>query len=298
MFKGKRLASSTAFGHSENETHRPEGNTASSFGQVLVALLSNLSSTPGRSRHDPVRTILAGLDVVVRQKSLGAPSSAVILCHGFGAPGDDLVALFEALVAMEPGLNSTRFYFPAAPISLGSVGGFGIGGDSRAWWMINVPSFIHLAAAPPEEASAFRKTDPPGMAPARATFRKLVNEVAETTSLPLGRIALGGFSQGAMLATDTALRLEEPCAGLVILSGTLLLEDVWRSKARARSGLPVFMSHGRQDPLLGYGAAQALAHLLSESGLAVEFHGFEGGHTIAPDAVAKLSAFLARVLKP
>ena len=114
------------------------------------------------------------------------------------------------------------------------------------------------------------------------------------TKLPLSRVLLGGFSQGAMLATDVALRLEEAPLGLVALSGTLLVEDVWAPKAKARAGLHVFQTHGRNDPILSFLAATWLHELFVSSGMQVELHPFDGGHTIHPDAMVKLGEFIAR----
>ena len=132
------------------------------------------------------------------------------------------------------------------------------------------------------------------MPAARKAMLALVQDVAAHTGLPMKKIILGGFSQGAMITTDVALRLEEAPGALCVLSGTLLTEDVWKVKAKARAGLPVFQSHGRQDPILPYVAAQWLKQLFLESGLEHEFVPFDGGHTIGPDALLKLGDFLAR----
>ena len=237
-----------------------------------------------------MHTTIAGLDVTVFQGAAGPPSAAVILCHGFGAPGDDLVGLAPELVRASPALASVRFYFPAAPLELS---GFGFG-DSRAWWMIDLAQLQRLQAQGAEAVREFRKVEPEGLPAARRALHALVQEVADQTGLPMQRVLLGGFSQGAMLATDVALRLEEAPGGLVVLSGTLLLEDTWRAKAKARAGLPVFQSHGRQDPILAFGAAEALRDLWQEAGATLEFVPFDGGHTIGPDAFGRLCDFLTR----
>lgn len=239
-----------------------------------------------------MRTTIAGLEVRVLQDAGGPPSAAVIFCHGFGAPGDDLVALQGELVELEPRLAQARFYFPAAPLSLG---GFGWG-DSRAWWMIDLEALARLQQGDPEALRAYRRVEPEGLPAARAALKKLVLDVATQTGLPLKRILLGGFSQGAMLATEVALRLEEAPAGLAILSGTLLTEDQWRARAVSRAGLPVFQSHGRQDPLLSFGAAEALRELLTSAGLEVEFHPFDGGHGLDAGVVARLATFVAKAV--
>jgi phospholipase/carboxylesterase len=235
-------------------------------------------------------TSMAGLDVHVLQKSQTAPVAAVILCHGFGAPGDDLVPLAQELISGVPALSAVRFYVPAAPISLGNTGW----GEARAWWPINLPTVARLQAGDPAALREFSKAEPHGMPMARQALTTLVNEVAVQTKLPVSRILMGGFSQGAMLATDVTLRLEEAPLGLMVLSGTLLLEDVWAPKAKARAGLQVFQTHGRADPILAFLGAQWLSELLTDAGLHVQFEPFEGGHTIHPDALAKLGAFMAR----
>lgn len=229
---------------------------------------------------------LAGLEVELQQQAPGAPTAAVVLCHGYGAPGDDLVGLAPELVRAQPSLASVRFYFPQAPIDLG----FG-----RAWWPIDMMAVQRLQFDP-NALREFRKLEPEGLAAARSKLLALVKQVADTTGLPMNRIVLGGFSQGAMLACDVALRLEEAPAALVELSGTLLTEDVWREKAKRRAGLPVFQSHGRFDPILPFQAAEWLRDLLTESGLPVEFVPFDGPHTIGAEAFAKLGAFLTRRL--
>lgn len=234
-----------------------------------------------------------GLEVRVAQRTKGPPRAAVVLCHGFGAPGDDLVSLWGEVLERQPGLADVRFYFPAAPLSLG---GFGWG-DSRAWWMIDLELLARLTQGDPDSLRAFRQQVPEGLPEARALLSGLVEELGRDTGLPLGKVVLGGFSQGAMLATDLALRLPEPPAGLVICSGTLLLEDQWRALAPQRKGLQVLQSHGRQDPLLAFSAAERLRELLAGAGLGVGFLPFDGGHTLTVEVVDALAGFLERQLR-
>jgi phospholipase/carboxylesterase len=240
-----------------------------------------------------MHTSIAGLDVEIFQARPQAPRGAVLLCHGYGASGDDLVALGGELVRLAPALADVRFYFPAAPLSLGNTGW----GDPRAWWPIDVLAIQHLQRSGEDALASFRTVEPAGMALARKALLAVVNDIATHTQLPMHRLALGGFSQGAMLATDVALRLEEAPGGLCILSGTLLTESVWKTKATARAGLPVFQSHGREDAVLPFHAAQRLHAMFLESGLQAEFLPFFGGHTIPPEALARMAAFLAECLE-
>lgn len=232
-----------------------------------------------------MRTTLAGLEVQVLQRSPGAPTGAVVLCHGFGAGGDDLVSLHDELVARAPSLATVRFFFPAAPLALDRSG------HSRAWWLIDVAAISRLAGDP-AALREFRREEPAGMPAARATMLKLVDEAATGSGLGLERVVLGGFSQGAMITTDLALRTEETCAGLAVLSGTLLLEDAWKAKAARRTTLPVFQAHGRFDPVLPFAAAEGLRDLLRDAGLSVEFFPFDGPHTITGPELDALARFL------
>jgi len=229
---------------------------------------------------------------VTVQLARGAPTGVVVLCHGFGAPGTDLVGLAEALAQLDPRLAPVRFHFPAAPLSLGDLGF----GESRAWWMIDFEAIEALRTASPEALRAFRKNEPPGMGAARKALSAMVSEAMNASGLPFDQLVLGGFSQGAMIATDVCLRLEEPPAALVVLSGTLLTEDVWAPKAKARAGLPVFQSHGRRDQVLPFAAATWLNELLAQAGLAVDFHPFDGGHEIPESVLRALAEFLVKRL--
>ncbi|MBL9036933.1 MAG: phospholipase [Archangium sp.] len=238
-------------------------------------------------------TTLGGLEVRVMQQTQGPARAAVILCHGFGAPADDLVTLWNELVSREPSLADVRFFFPAGVLSMGNLGW----GQARAWWLIDLPTVARLQAGDPSSLREFRRVEPDGMPAARQAVRALVSEVCLKSDLPVGRVIVGGFSQGAMIATDVALRLEEAPLGLVVLSGTLLLEDVWATKAKARAGLPVFQSHGRGDPILAFGAAQWLRELFEAQGMPVTFNPFDGGHTIDESTVTGLGRYLVQRLE-
>src|SRR5690349_11153768 len=101
------------------------------------------------SRHfamNPRLTRIGGLDAAVLD-SAADPQLLVVLCHGFGAPGDDLVPLAPEIVRVAPALAaSTRFVFPAAPLSLGDMGH----GEARAWWPIDFVELAHAARGGPE----------------------------------------------------------------------------------------------------------------------------------------------------
>lgn len=247
-----------------------------------------------RDHLTDLRTSLGGLSCRVLQQALPGTriDLAVVLCHGFGAPGGDLVSLAPELCRARPELaQKVRFVFPEAPLSLRALGY----GEGCAWWPLD---FQRLAALQSGNASVarLRREVPEGLPRARRLLTGLIEELTLQTQLPIGRVVIGGFSQGAMLATDVALRLEEAPAGLVIFSGMLLNEVEWARRAPIRRGLYVLQAHGRQDPLLPFSSAEALCELLVFSGLSVDFLDFEAGHTIPFEGVKRLGDFLATTL--
>jgi phospholipase/carboxylesterase len=224
--------------------------------------------------------------VVDDTASAEEPSLVVVLCHGFGAPGDDLVDLAAACLDREPSLaKSVRFVFPEALLALGDAPLAG-----RAWWPIDMVQLQRRLAE--GIVAAMRNETPAGLGEARRALLSLLDAVTAQTRLPRGRIVLGGFSQGAMLATDVALRWEEAPAALAVLSGTLVCEDQWQALAPRRRGLDVLLAHGRSDPLLPFAGALALQDLLSHAGLSVRFVPFAGGHGIDDTVLRALSTLL------
>ena len=208
----------------------------------------------------------------------------VILLHGFGAPGEDLVPLWRVLDVP----RATRFVFPAAPIDLGRQFAGG-----RAWWRLDMERMQQIAmGSTVGDDEAHGREIPEGLVEARAQVSALVDEVSDKMPGPL---VLGGFSQGAMLACDVALRSPRPLAGLVLMSGTVLAVDEWRALAPSRKGLPVLLSHGERDPLLAFAAAQRLRKLLDEAGLVVDWVPFPGGHEIPQSVLDGVGRLVTRV---
>lgn len=218
----------------------------------------------------------------------GGDGPVVVLLHGFGAPGEDLVPLGGAL-----GLpRDVRFVFPAAPLSLDDQGMYG----GRAWWHIDMER-LQLAIMT-GRARDLTGEVPEGLPAARERVFALLDEVERALGAPFERIVLGGFSQGAMLACDVALRAERQLGGLILLSGTFLCEHEWRPRMAQRRGLRVFQSHGAVDPLLPFELAERLRDALVEAGLELDWIAFRGGHEIPPAVLARLQGFLRALTAP
>jgi phospholipase/carboxylesterase len=200
---------------------------------------------------------------------------AVVLLHGWGAPGDDLVPLARELAQPE-----TRFIVPAAPLAHPQGG--------RAWWHLDLAGLQRAAAEGRRVADAV----PDGLPEARAKVLALLAEVRQRYQ-PRS-LVLAGFSQGGMLAMDVGLAAQPPVDGIAVLSGTIVAEPVWRERMARKDKSPVLVSHGRSDGLLPFAESERLKALLEGQGYAVTWVPFDGGHTIPPPVVAALGALIRR----
>jgi phospholipase/carboxylesterase len=200
--------------------------------------------------------------------------TAVVVLHGWGAPGDDLVPLARALE--RPG---TRFFVPAGPLP--EVGG------GRAWWHLDVTDR-------PEHASDDQETlghQPHQQVLAARAAVQTVLRTIQSRYHPAA-LVLAGFSQGAMLSLDVALAATPPVDRVAALSGVLLADSLPALKAPRPTRPPVFISHGRQDPVLPYQGGAKAKEILERHGFRVTFRPFQGGHAIPPEIVEELKGFL------
>jgi phospholipase/carboxylesterase len=239
---------------------------------------------------------LGDLDVVLAggpDREGGGDGPLLVLLHGFGAPGTDLVPLFRALRAP----REVRFAFPAAPLVLDPTVPPEVA--PRAWWMFDFERLNRALAGGPESALELaREPPPPGMAEARTAVDAFLDACEKELDAPRERIVLGGFSQGSMLACDVALRSERPPARLVLLSSAPVHEPELRVLAPKRAGMRVLQSHGRADPILPFAGGEYLRDLLREAGLDVEWLAFAGGHGIPDAVVDRLGPFVAELSAP
>jgi phospholipase/carboxylesterase len=238
----------------------------------------------------PHKVSWGGLNaVVVHDLPEGQPPKlVVVLCHGYGASGTDLVGLAPALEAIDPRLaGQVAFVFPAANLALTQ---YGIGGG-RAWWMIDLERLIY--GPTPETLARFRSDCPPGLSEAREKLLALLAEASQHFGLGIERFVLGGFSQGSMLATDVTLRLPLAPAALCILSGGLMNEREWLPLAPRAAGLTVLQSHGRYDSILPFAMGTALRDFLSQAQADVDFLAFDGDHEIPQGMLERMASLLA-----
>jgi phospholipase/carboxylesterase len=230
---------------------------------------------------------IAGLKTRVIPARNG-PNSIVVMLHGYGAPGDDLVFLANQLEVP----SNTVLVFPEAPLDLGADAGLGNG--ARGWWPIDsiqlqVAMFTGQVALASRAASVGRKD-------ARVMFSAFMDQLQARFDIDPSKIVLGGFSQGAILCLDWVLHDDRPWAGLLCLSGTLVDGDDWKTRLAMRGALRTLISHGQVDPILPFSLAQQLSALLVQAGWEVEFIAFNGSHAIPPEVIAAVSQSTMRWL--
>jgi phospholipase/carboxylesterase len=235
------------------------------------------------------RVVKRGAPRATNEKNEDNSALTIVLCHGFGAPGDDLVGLADGIDVPA----GTVMLFPEAPVDLGDSFGLSFFGAPRAWWLIDVAR--RQRAISREELRQLSREVPEGLAAARTALGQMLDAVAAHE--PADRLVLGGFSQGAMLSLDLALREpERRLSGLVLLSGTLIAEPEWMPLTSGRRSLRVFQSHGESDPVLPFSVAEQLRDSLMNAGLDVTFDAFAGPHTITPRTTQHLSVWLRSLL--
>jgi phospholipase/carboxylesterase len=209
------------------------------------------------------------------------PQQTMILFHGYGADAYDLRSLSEVITPRIP----TQFLFPQGVLEVP----IGPGWTGRAWWNIDMAALQAAAATgTPRDLSKEKH-------PTLPDLRKRVFAEIAKLNVPWNQIILGGFSQGAMLATDLFLNAPEAPKALVILSGALVNKEEWKALAPKRAGLKYFMSHGKGDQVLGIRGASQLESLLNESGMKGSLMSFNGTHEIPMEVIQRLNEFLKTV---
>ncbi len=201
----------------------------------------------------------------------GTADSVVVLLHGYGADGEDLIPLARE---WQPVLPQAAFVAPHAPEVLPMAGPAG-----RQWFPLTMrdpTEYWRGASAAGPMLAAFLEAEMPRHA------------------LPHNRLALVGFSQGAMMALHVGLRLE-PAPGAVIGYSGMLAGPEHLPPPRHQPA--VLLVHGEEDEVIPIDALEAAREALASRGFAVEWHRRPGlGHGIDAAGLDLGGHFLAQGL--
>jgi len=198
--------------------------------------------------------------------------------HGLGADGNDFVPIAEELDLRAVG--PVRFVFPHAPTMPVTING---GYVMRAWYDILGTDLA-------------RREDEAGLRRSQALVESLIAR-ERRRGVESMRIVLAGFSQGCAMTLLTGLRAAERLAGLVGLSGYLPLADkLAAERTPINADLPIFLAHGRQDPVIPIDRAIASRDVLTALGHPVEWHEYAMPHSVCAEEIQDLQRWLLRVL--
>ena len=237
-------------------------------------------------RYRTERQRIGVLDCIVVKPDV-RPAAVAVLCHGFGAPGDDLAGLAPDLLEARSGAEPIELIFPAGLLSLADEGF----AEGRAWWRLSIQRLI--AALEQGQYEEVRRESPPGIDEARAALTEVVTTTLARTGLSSRQLLLGGFSQGAMLSMECACcGMDSAPGAMAIYSGCLIREPEWQAGAKKLADTRVVQSHGQFDSILPLAAGLWLRDLLLAEGCQVEFLQFQGPHTISWEAIESTARLL------
>ncbi len=210
----------------------------------------------------------------------GRGDRPMVLLHGFGATAADLYPIGEL-----PQAADFHGIYPQAPRQI-VVSGQSMG---RAWFPRTDSELSQALFG--SYFSSLDTIDPPGLAESGREVCDLLEMKGAGAQHPI----IGGFSQGAMVAVETAIALAGkglPPAALVLFSGALIAGERWAEELYRLEGIPVFQSHGTADPILDPGQGFALGEALDSAGCRRLFYEFNGTHTVPQDALDRAFAML------
>ncbi len=203
------------------------------------------------------------------------PCGSVIWLHGLGADGHDFEPIVPELRL--PADLPLRFVFPHAPPRPVTING---GMSMRAWYDI-----LSLDASGRADAQGVREST--------ALLEALIQREQER-GVDASRIAIAGFSQGGAIAINAALHAESRLAGLMALSTYVVLPGEIE-ESRGNRDLPVFMAHGRVDPVIPLQWGRDSADKLVAMGYDVEWHDYPMAHAVCPEEIADIRRWLLSV---
>ena len=201
----------------------------------------------------------------------GRPSRLVILLHGLGADGNDLIGLAPYWAPLLP---TTEFLSPNAPFPC-DMAPYGY-----QWFSTQDRRPAAVLA---------------GVRAAAPFLHAFIDDALAKRGLDDADLALVGFSQGTIMSLFVGLRRNQPVAGIVGFSGRLLAPELLSSELRSRPR--TLLVHGTDDPLVPYESLAAAETALKNSGVSVETLSCAGiGHSIDENGLRRGGSFLKAVL--
>jgi phospholipase/carboxylesterase len=204
----------------------------------------------------------------------GKPKQLVVLLHGYGADGNDLIEIGRQWRALLP---DAAFVAPHAPEPCG------MSPMGRQWFALTMRD--------PDERWR-------GVTKARPVLDAFLDAELAKLGLTESQLALVGFSQGTMMALHVGLRRRRAPAAILGYSGVLVgSEHVAEATARDASGAPppILLAHGDQDQLIPFDALFDSAEALAKANIPCQWHLSLGvGHGIDNGGLRHGGLFIAK----
>ena len=206
-----------------------------------------------------------------------SPRHSIIWLHGLGADGGDFVPVAEEMNLPV----AVRYIFPHAPEQPVTING---GCIMRSWYDI-----VATDIGSEQDAAGVRDS--------QAEIEKLIAREKARGILP-ANIFLAGFSQGGAIALHTGLRHAERLGGILALSTYLPLSGTLKEEASiAAKDTPVFMAHGRSDPIVPYALGRSSEEILRQQGYQIEWHEYAMPHSVCQEEIRDIEVWLTQRLK-
>ncbi|MGH2851495.1 MAG: alpha/beta hydrolase [Solirubrobacteraceae bacterium] len=208
------------------------------------------------------------MSLVYRERlASGDAAGLLVLHHGRGADENDLLGLADAL---DPH-RRLHVVTPRAPLTLHGWPGY-------HWY--TVPRVGH--------------PDPATFEDARRELAAFHDDTSKRTGIEASRTVLAGFSMGAVMSYTIGLSGERPLpAGILAFSGFVPTVEGWQPDLASRRELPVFIAHGRSDPVIDVGFGRRAHELLTAAGLPATYLESDVAHQIDPAHIRPASEWLA-----
>lgn len=237
----------------------------------------------------------AALKTIIHPAANGRHSATVLLLHGLGDRGENYEQAIRYMLGRDlgqhqPQMRHVRFLFPTAPKQAFTL----FGGRMANIWSDIQGTIANIAI--PEMRNGLQLSD-------RLLGALIDAEIA--AGVPIGRIAVVGFSLGGIMALHTGFRLRPGMAGVVSISTYLQYDNLVYDRLRAADAdtiaalPPLLMLHGTEDQLLTYADGRNTHAVLRDFGVRVEFRTFVGmRHEMRGNMLLEVESWLAKRLPP
>jgi phospholipase/carboxylesterase len=213
--------------------------------------------------------IMSGL-VYEERPAAGQAEGLLILHHGRGADEHDLLGLADAL---DPE-RRLHVITPGGPLTLP-------GWPGKHWYAVPRVGY----------------PDPDTFRVAFDALAAFHDATWERTGIAPQNTVFGGFSMGSVMSYSLGLSGDRPVpAGIMAFSGFIPTVEGWQAGLEDRQGLPVFVAHGRRDPVMDVEFARSARDTLTAAGLDVSYYESDVDHQIDPTHLAEATRWLAGTL--